>query len=116
MVNTPLANIELQTQSSLDDTATELVELLNQYNDTIAYAQKAIKHYYDLSVAYKQKIDASKTQVKRTIYEKKIKKNNKNLFNVLVKERQLLKLRDELLKREGININDNINIEGRTEG
>lgn len=120
VVNSPQVNapteFKIRSHSELDAAADEVVALLKQYDETIKYAQTAIKHYYDLSVDYKKNIDSAKTQAKKRVYSKKLKKNNKELFAVLVKERQLIKLRDKLIDEEGVTFNDIKTDQSESEG
>lgn len=46
--------------------------------------QQEMKGLTDLSLIYKEKIETAKTNVKKELYTKKLKKNNEKLFNLML--------------------------------
>jgi len=69
------------TEEIIDESVEETLKDIRKQD--LDYLAKAVKHYYDISIECKRKIDNAKTKTKKQFYNKKMRKNNKIFAHLL---------------------------------
>jgi len=83
---------EVDKETTDDIDAEEVVsESDNDRENYISLLQNEIKRLSAVSTHYQTKIAESKTSIKKKFYQKKLKKNNVQLMNMLIRMERLTK-------------------------